>query len=80
MRAMNKRRLECLEQKTKVENQMIKASIDLAIKKDSLSHSKYVLLDKQHKELVDKYHDLIVELDVWDQAMEICIDLIDAVL
>ena len=45
--------------------------------KDLLSYKDYIHLQKSYEMLLQELHDLTIQRDTWDEAREICLNVID---
>jgi len=69
--------VRCSKERKSIQDKIIDASQRLANGKDILSYSEYVELKSYVAELESQYSSLTVELNTWDKAREICLNIAD---
>lgn len=69
--------VRCSKERKSIQDKIIDASQRLANGKDILSYSEYVELKSYIAELESQYSSLTAELNTWDKAREICLNIAD---
>lgn len=75
--AMSDEYVRCSKERKSVQDKIIDISQRLANGKNTLSYSDYVDLKNYLSKLESQHSDLTVELNTWDKAREICLDIAD---
>lgn len=80
--AISERYVEATKEKCRLSREYDKIFVKLrdGEVKNELTYNKYIELEQKAKELEKKISDLKVEINIWDQAREICLDIADEVL
>ena len=72
--------VRCSKQKAEMEKEYEKIALQLANDNGILTHKQYLKLSGDAEHLRRKIEDLGVELDTWDKAREICLNIADEML
>lgn len=72
--------VRCSKQKAEMEKECEKIALQLANDNGILTHKQYLKLSGDAEHLRRKIEDLGVELDTWDKAREICLNIADEML
>lgn len=69
--------VRCSKERNKVHNTLIDLSQRLANEEDTLAYSEYLKLKEYYAKLETMHSNLTVEMDTWDKAREICLNIAD---
>lgn len=72
--------VRCSKEKAEAEKEFEKLAVQLANDDGILTHKQYLKLSGDAEYLRRKIEDLGVELDTWDKAREICLNIADELL
>lgn len=72
--------VRCSKRKAEMEKKYEKIALQLANDNGILTHKQYLKLSGDAEYLRRKIEDLCVELDTWDKAREICLNIADELL
>ncbi len=80
--AISERYVEATKEKCRLSKEYEKFFVRLrdGDEKNKLTYNKYIELEQQAKVLEKKLSDLKIEINIWDQAREICLDIADDIL
>lgn len=79
-RAMSDKYVECTKKKSEVSNRIVCLMKKLNDGMDTLSYREYNGLLNEKVMLDNEYELLKIQINIWDQAREICMDLADEML
>ena len=79
-RAISNRYVRCSLQKGNTEKEYEKLAIQLASEGENLLHNQYLQLSRKAEYLRKRIEELSIELDTWDKAREICLNIADEIL
>lgn len=77
---MSDKYVECTKRKCAISREMIEIDRKLKDGEESLSYREYMELSSRYTSLSEEYKRVSFELDIWDQAREICLELADEML
>ncbi len=69
--------VRCSKERKNVQTTLIELSQRLTNEKDTLSYSEYLNVKRYCDELQTVYSNLTVEMNTWDKAREICLNIAD---
>ena len=72
--------VRCSKQRAETGKEYEKIALQLANDNGILTHKQYLKLSGDAEHLRRKIEDLGVELDTWDKAREICLNIADEIL
>ena len=72
--------VRCSKEKAEAEKEFERLAIQLANDDGVLTHKQYLKLSGDAEHLRRKIEDLGIELDIWDKAREICLNMADEML
>ena len=78
--AISERYVAATKEKCKLSKEYEDIFVRLQSEKDKLSYNKYIELEQKAEELNRKISELKTEINVWDQAREICLNIADEML
>lgn len=79
-RAISNKYVKCSVQKANAEKEFEKIAIQLANDGGNLLHNQYLELSRNAEYLRKRIEELSIELDTWDKAREICLNIADEIL
>lgn len=68
--------VQCSKKISETHQKISEVHSRLQSEKDSLSYKDYVHLQKSYEILLKELHDLTVQRDTWDEAREICLNIL----
>lgn len=77
---MSDKYVECAKKKLAISREMIEIDRKLKDGEESLSYREYMELSDRYTSLLEEYKRVLFEIDIWDQAIEICLELADEML
>ena len=72
--------VRCSKEKAETEKEFERLAVQLANDDGVLTHKQYLKLSADAEHLRRKIEYLGVELDIWDKAREICLNIADEIL
>ena len=70
--------VRCSKQISGTHRKLTELHIKLEQEKDTLSYKRYIQLQKEYDAVLQELHDLKIQRDTWDEAREICLNIIDS--
>ena len=70
--------VRCSKQISETHRKLTELHIKLEQEKDTLSYKRYIQLQKEYDAVSQELHDLKIQRDTWDEAREICLNVIDS--
>lgn len=77
--AISDKYIECTKIKGEVLRQLEEIAQRLANEKDKLTYSEYLNLKSKAGYLENRIKELNIQIDIWDEAREICLNVADEV-
>lgn len=78
-RAISDRYIECSKQRKQKQDELVEISRQLAEGKNTIPYQDYLDLKDRSAYLLTEVGDLSIELNTWDKAREVCLNVIDEV-
>lgn len=69
--------VRCSKERIEVQTEILSINKQLADEKDTMPHSVYCYLKERAAWLEKRLRDLCIELNTWDKAREICLNIAD---
>lgn len=79
-RTMSDKYVECTKKKCAISREMIEIDRKLKDGEESLSYREYMELSDRYTSLSEEYKRVSFEIDIWDQAREICLEIANEML
>lgn len=70
--------VKCSKQISETERKLTELHIKLEQKKDTLPYKQYIQLQTAYDAVSQELHDLKIQRDTWDEAREICLNVINS--
>lgn len=76
-RAISEEYVRCSKECNEVHKELVKTQQRLADCEDLLTYHDYIKLQKEETKLLTRYSTLQIELNIWDKAREVCLNVAD---